>query len=151
MANRFESYINLIKAEHRELCGLVNDVEKSLDLAEHGNWSKATTAALLEMAEHLTSHMEQHFAREEEGGYLEEALLFAPEFRDRADELLSQHKQMRDQLSGLLAATVKLGPGDPRWPAMAEKLRQFLDDVLAHEAAENQILQRAFNTGLDLG
>src|SRR5438874_13474536 len=94
--------------------------------------------------------MEHHFAQEEADGYLDEALIQAPRFTHEAECLLRQHPQMQEHMDKLLLQIPRCRQRPELWCKFEEHAREALQEFLTHEAAENQILERAYNTTLDV-
>jgi hypothetical protein len=144
------AYVERVRGEHRELQGLVHQVRRALALGTQARWRDVTIVPLVRALEELKVHMEQHFAQEEAGGYLEEALVHAPRFTLQAESLLKQHPQLQLQMNQLLAEICQCRQNPKLWPAFAEHAQEALKELLAHEASENQLLERAYNATLDI-
>ena len=85
------------QAEHREMRRLVQVLRHAL--GKPGGWSRESAEAAFEAFEALEAHLKEHFAQEEEGGYLEQALAVAPRYSDEAKHLLKQHGLMTRQVA----------------------------------------------------
>jgi hemerythrin len=132
-------------AEHRELNHLVQETRQ---FVIHMPFSGETAEQSRHVLSRLRAHLEHHFAQEEQGGYLEEALVHAPRYSSHASRLLAQHPVMLGRVSDVLTLA---GSGDfteARWPKVQQEVSKLLKELLAHEAGENQLVQRAFNTGV---
>lgn len=143
------AYVEIVRSEHRELQGLVHQVRRALAVAARANWREVTIAPLVESLNNLKERMEDHFQKEEVDGYLDEALIQAPRFTHQAECLLTQHPQMLKQMDALFAEIPRCRQRPECWCKFKEQVQETLQEVLAHEAAENQILERAYNTTLD--
>jgi len=85
-----------------------------------------------------------HFDHEESGGYFAEAIDAAPRLSERADALLAEHAQMAEQLVELQHRAAMQTTG-ARWRhALDHGFVDFMDRFLAHEEAENKLLQEAY-------
>lgn len=134
-------------AEHRELCRLVRSIADGL--ASDRPWRHQRASGVLAGLRDLQNRLEHHFAREEAGGYLEEALTQAPRFSAQAAHLLEQHAQLLGQLRQVVQMAAAARETSSAWPALKGECATFIKELLAHEAAENQLVQEAFN--IDLG
>jgi len=83
----------------------------------------------------------EHFAFEEENGVLEQAAASAPRFARRIDGLRSQHVELRARIEALVPRRENDGVG---WARLHESFVAFRRTLLAHEQAENDLLQRAY-------
>jgi hypothetical protein len=132
-------------AEHRELHAAVEGIRKTLAAHdEHDVDDKYVKLVLCEIR-CLRDKLDQHFAQEEEGGYLEEAVGRLPQVAPQADTLQRQHGALL-KLANLMLADAEAG-GDVAhvWRKLRTGYDAFAKRLHAHEAAENVLLQRAFN------
>jgi len=85
----------------------------------------------------LSKALAEHFAREEEGGYLAFVIERSPWLAVRVQILGSQHAEIRATLVGLIEVA-----SDPdRFAHLTEGLQRFFDRLHAHERAETEIIQ----------
>jgi hypothetical protein len=91
----------------------------------------------------LGDDLRRHFVEEEEGGCLEEAVSRCPSVAPQADALQGQHAALLNSLDQMIAG---LSSNSPRAAAdgFSSQLKRFCQDLLAHEAAENQVMRQAF-------
>jgi iron-sulfur cluster repair protein YtfE (RIC family) len=140
------AFADAFGAEH-QLRVLVHSLHEAV--RDERPWSREAAAEAIEILHTLNAQLEHHFAQEEMGGYLEEALNVAPRFIGDAAELLRQHPQLLDT-TRLVRMTADRAAEDPSaWPQLKLELVELIKDLMAHESAENRIVQQAFNTGDD--
>ncbi len=125
---------------------MVHTLDVALAKARAEAWPRPATDDLVGRLEHLAGHLTAHFAREEEGGLLEEATAEAPRFGLEAQALLEEHVQLLARVRNLVA----MGRGNCQapaasWQEFAEGLAGTTRQLLAHEGRENALLQKAFN------
>lgn len=144
------AYVEHVRTEHRELQALIHRARRALAIAARSLWREVTIPSLVEVLKDLHDHMERHFEQEETDGYLEEALIQAPRFTHQAECLLRQHPQMLKQMDEILAEVPRCHHRPDLWSQFELHAREMLQQLLTHEAAENQILERAYNTTLDV-
>jgi hemerythrin-like domain-containing protein len=136
------------QAEHREMRRLVQVLRHALG-KEEGGWTRESAHEALEAFEALKAHLKEHFAQEEEGGYLEQALAVAPRYSDEAKLLLKQHGLMTRQVAHAVE-TAKRALDEPgAWATLETEARELLQKLVEHETAENRIVQKALNTGIE--
>ena len=136
------------EAEHREMRQLVVALR---DAINHRNrpWSREVAREAVEAVEAMRVHLHHHFAQEEAGGYLEQALAMAPRFHDEAQTLLAQHAAMLHYIDEV-AETAKSSVDDAElWSQVKLQVKDLLRKLVAHESAENRIVQQAFNVGTE--
>lgn len=136
-------------AEHHDLHRTVEEIGSLLDSVPASEAGAALAAQALRRVDDLRGKLRQHFAQEEEGGYLEEAIARLPSLAPQAAVLQKQHAefmQLADRLVGDARAAAT--PADV-WRVLHDGFKTYSKKLLAHEAAENSLLQRAYN--VDLG
>jgi iron-sulfur cluster repair protein YtfE (RIC family) len=103
-----------------------------------------TDHRLLEQLENritdLSDQLKAHFAEEEAGGCLEEAVSRCPSLAGETETILKEHKQLDQLLCHVLSQV-----SDPATPADVQASWQaFYNKIRAHEAAETRLLRMAF-------
>jgi iron-sulfur cluster repair protein YtfE (RIC family) len=131
-------FYELAHAEHRELRQLIDRI--CLLAADRTSDASKIHPALVE----LQRYLQEHFHREEEGGYLEEAVTQLPRLAQRIAALERQHGPLLEQLADLVD-----GVQDTAWaPEGRDKLAQrwqaFCRALQTHEEAEDGVLEEAF-------
>jgi len=145
-----EAYVAAVRADHHHQGSLVHGVRAALASGAGSNWSEPSVKAVVKHLEVLQKHLQEHFAREEEGGYLEEALVHAPRLKTEAKRLLAEHPQLLKRFAAAVAAAGSSRTTHAQWPSLAKQLNDAVDALVAHELGENRLLQQAFTTNLDL-
>ena len=145
-----QAYVASVRADHRHQGSLVHHVRTALASGAESYWDQASVQRLLTSLNELHQHLAQHFAREEEGGYLEEALVHAPRLKDQAAQLMAEHPPLLKKFGDLVAAAQSGKPEQSKWPSLASDLKKAIDELVKHEMGENQLLQDAFAADLNL-
>lgn len=127
--------------------GLVQTLRRVFD--EGHAWSPEALHEGTEALAALTKHLRHHFEQEEEGGYLEEALAAAPRFSHEAAVLVAQHPVMLRQADQALESA-RSADSAARWDKLKNEVKSFIAAMIAHETAENKIVQQALNTDVDV-
>jgi hypothetical protein len=141
------AYVAAFGAEHHELRHLVQTLHETL--RDDCPWSREAATEAIKYLGALNAHLEHHFAQEEAGGYLEEALTIAPRFSAEAAELLRQHPRMLETTRQVRGTAGRAAVEPAVWPHLRRELQELIKGLMAHEFAENKIIQQAFNTGLE--
>jgi hypothetical protein len=131
------TYVNYLLVEHRELDEELHGIRASLQMAQ--------PEEVLRRLNLLRDELRRHFAEEEEGGCLEEAISCCPKVAKEADALLGQHPTLLAKLEHLIACLQSARRLELR-AGFDEELTQFTRELLVHEADENQVMRRAFGT-----
>ena len=138
-------------AEHRELHTAIERIRSLLnsDLTGDAAALKGIEATHAVLA--LRDHLRRHFTQEEAGGYLEEAVTRLPRIAPQASALQRQHRELLDAVERLLPNPDAVVSGKTALATMKDEFEIFVRRLLAHEAAENVLLEQAFNEapGLD--
>jgi hypothetical protein len=90
----------------------------------------------------------QHFAKEEEGGYMTAPLEAAPHLSDRAAALLADHPRLLAEFDRLTTALRACPVTYTRWSDAHRDVQQAIDHLHAHEHRENELWQEAFDTDM---
>jgi hypothetical protein len=143
----FLAFAAAFQAEHREMGSRLQRVRHALD--DGGDWSGDAAQEATMAIEALERYLRQHFAQEEEGGYLEQALVAAPRFSSQAAELVRQHPAMLAQAAAALSTAREAASDAARWPVLQRQVQELVSALVAHEQSESTIVQQALNTGVE--
>lgn len=135
------------EAEHREMRQRVTALRNAVN--RNRAWSRETAREAVEAVEAMRTHLHHHFAQEEAGGYLEQALVMAPRFSDEAQVLLAQHPVMLNHIDQVADVAQGALEDAELWPQLRLQVKDLLFKLAAHEGAENRIVQQAFNVGIE--
>jgi iron-sulfur cluster repair protein YtfE (RIC family) len=132
--------------EHRHIEQLVRRVEATLHEASTNDRPAEVMKRLLAEVEELELCLTRHFQREEDGGFMEDAIAAAPRFAKEAEGLLDEHDQMLTKARELVHGA-RAQARSPRtdWAVFVGELRTLIKQLLSHEVRENNLLHRAFN------
>lgn len=143
----YRAFITAFGAEHREMRRHIANLQHALH--DDQPWSLASAREVHEALIALKKHLHHHFAQEEAGGYMEEALLLAPHLTSEAGRLLRQHPAMTTGMNRVLDKSADALTDAGVWNELRQMVSELVHDLVAHEAAENRLVQRAFNTGVE--
>jgi hypothetical protein len=131
-------FYELAQAEHRQVRQLMDRI--CALAGEGGADFTGVHAALVE----LLRHLQEHFQREEEGGYMEEAVTQLPRLAQQMAALERQHGPLLEQLADLVDGVQDIATT----PAGRERLNRswqaFCQALRTHEEAEDRVLDEAF-------
>jgi hypothetical protein len=124
---------------------MLHHLELALDEAS-ASWTAPKAKLLVGQVEQLGECLDSHFSREEEGGFLDDAMAVAPRFGTEADRLLDEHAQLLTCIRELIrVGRENIESNHADWQSFAALVRSTIRRLLSHEARENNLLQRAFN------
>lgn len=133
--------------EHRELMAHINELREWVK--EVGDYGRPRFGELGNRLEPLRDELLQHFAEEEEGGYLAEALAQEPRFAREAEELKLQHAEFQGDLNAFIERLHESEPPFESWQRACSDFEDILARIRRHEGRETAIVQAAF--GDDIG
>ena len=131
-------------AQHRNLAAVfVALVARIRRVTEHadGDDSQSELLQLIAEAEHL---LPAHFAFEEAGGYLCDALAVAPRLSKRAAHLHRDHREFAARFALLAASAREPQKTDASWELLVIAIQEFTEELRLHELEENRLIQEAF-------
>lgn len=132
-------------AEHRELHTTIERIRRLLDSRDDGGDVRQKAINATYAVARLRDQVRRHFAQEELGGYLEEAIARLPTIAPQAQVLQRQHGRLLETADRLLKAAETAPSADGLLSQLKTDFDSFADRLEAHENAENVLLQRAFN------
>ncbi len=144
-------------AEHHDLFHLMHSVQSRLAIAGlPGPPSPEHRADVLESLHHLREHLGDHFAQEELGGFLEEAVTRMPRLSAAMRSIIAQHPGLLAELDRVIDALTMVeksrgfAAGAKPWSAAVHAFEAFAANMAAHERSENMVVQEGYNEDLGL-
>ena len=143
-----------VLAEHRDLFHLMHSVQSRFAAA--GPPSPERRADVLESLHHLREHLSDHFAQEELGGFLEEAVTRMPRLSAAVRSIVAQHPALLAELDGVIEQlTIVKNSGKSAaeaqsWSGAVHAFETFAAHMAAHERSENTVVQEGYNEDLGL-
>jgi hypothetical protein len=134
-----------IAGEHRDLWFRAR---RLIELVSEVRNEQAMQSAFTELKSQLVELgdlMQRHLAEEAAGGYLEEAVARVPRLAHEADRIDGQHPSLTREVAALVETTTTTIPSLEAWLQIGAAVERFGRKLLAHEEAENRILQEGFN------
>ena len=131
--------------EHRDLHAAVDRIRHVLEGRAERDAATADVAAAKALILALRERLARHFAQEEEGGYLDEAVTRVPKMAPQARSLQRQHHEFLDLADAMLVDAGSDEATSVVWSKLKSDYVSFAKRLSAHEAAEDVLLQRAFN------
>jgi hypothetical protein len=134
-----EVYLEHLRLEHRHLHqAIANTQEMLLEVLGEGAVN-GRREVIVERLSDLRTQLAAHFAREEEGGYLEEAVIRVPRMTPELLRLEREHPSLLAELDELIRKAATIAPGKTM-----TGFREFQRRLTAHENAENRVMAEGF-------
>jgi hypothetical protein len=134
--------VNHLFAEHRRLHHLLRQARKAI-VGSGERQSPVGCAAALVDVEH---ELRRHFAEEEAGGCLDEAVSRCPGLAAEVGTIESEHPRLLARLEALVRRARECVETPECRVELGRDFDDLLHDLRAHEAAENNVLRRGFGS-----
>jgi hemerythrin len=141
-------YVQHLLTEHRRLHTMLRLARSAIRQC-CGPDRDATTADIVRVLKQVRDELSHHFADEEAGGCIEEAVSRCPSISPQASRVQSEHPELLRQLDALLA---QVSDSEQTVAGRITVQRQFDElcrQLHAHEAAENDLLRQAFGVNVN--
>jgi hypothetical protein len=146
--NECHTYINHLLAEHRRLHSLLRMASSAINQSGAPD-NDATPVDVATILRHAREELQHHFAEEEGGGCLEEAVARCPSLSAEAKRIEAEHPDLLCEIDRLIAQA----EGEKQTVESHVELRHRFDDLRrqlqAHEVAENALLRQAFGVNVN--
>ena len=135
------AYVDHLLHEHGRLNQRLLEIGHEVAKLSDAGHPTDSLAHLAQRLADLRQELQTHFAEEEAGGCLEEAVNRCPSLGVDCKAIVAEHPLLDRMLEQLLVQTHNLAvtPAD-----VQREYRAFAEKLHAHEAAENRLLQTAF-------
>lgn len=133
-------FLDYLAAEHRRLHQAILQVEG--EFQEH--WRERDRARVKVRLADLRRQLQEHFAAEDKGGCLEEAVCRCPRLSPQVAILQHQHASILDEIDTVISRVDGENPGVEG--AVAFSFSHLIQRIAEHEQAENRVLEQAFGS-----
>jgi hypothetical protein len=144
-----KTYVDYLVAEHRRLHRLLLHARKTIaGSADAGemDWTQKVVKVLRD----LRATLHCHFADEEGGGCLEEAVSFDPHLSPDVKSIEAEHPRLLAEVDRLIAQAEDGGTTPAEHLALTTAFDELCRELHTHEAAENEVLRRGFGSNLEI-
>jgi hypothetical protein len=97
----------------------------------------------------VRDELEHHFAEEESGGCMEEAVARCPALSAEADRIEAEHPELLHDVDRLIAQAVDGSHTTEKRVALEEAFDELCRNIDAHEKAENVLLRQGFGANVN--
>lgn len=137
-----------VLGEHRELHAAIAAVRC---LLEKGAVSPdACSDDLVAALNSLRHHLADHFAKEEQGGFLEESVARVPRLSKAVAGIMADHPRLLAEIDALIESIPTTAMPPEAWRSCGVGFDRFAGHLVAHERNENSVVQEGYNEDLGL-
>ncbi len=140
------AYITQLRSEHRHVKQCLTRVETQWQRFRQGPRAAGGIDELISSLTDLRAELAHHFAKEEVGGCVEEAVSHTPWLGREAAELERENPDLLQQLDRLID---KLRKAPKSLKRIEKEYRQLAEKLGEHEAAESRIVKESFGMDVD--
>ena len=141
-------YVDHLLAEHRRLHAMLRKARSAI-VHSGGPDGDVTPADIVRTLRFIREELAEHFAQEEAGGCLEEAVSRCPHLAAGAERITDEHAELLQALDALIAAAPDCGQSLAKRLALEQDFEDLCRRLFAHEAAENRLLREGFGANLN--
>jgi len=141
-------YVDHLIAEHRRLHRMLRLAHSAMihaNVPDHD----ATTADIVRVLRQVREELAHHFAEEEGGGCLEEAVSHCPTLSADSRRIEAEHPQLLQSIDRLIAQAKDCDQSVETRIELERGFDEFCSQLNAHEAAENVLLRQGFGANLN--
>jgi iron-sulfur cluster repair protein YtfE (RIC family) len=146
--NECQPYVDHLLAEHRRLHALLRQARSAI-IQSGGPDRDASLADVAATLRHLREELKHHFAEEEVGGCLDEAVSRCPRLSAEARRIESEHPELLHEIDRLIAQALDGDQSVANRIALEKSFSDLCQQLHAHEAAENALLRQGFGTNVN--
>jgi hemerythrin HHE cation binding domain-containing protein len=136
-------YINHLVAQHRRLHMMLRQMRNAILECVQPD-ETPSFAEIARILARLRQELEHHFAEEEAGGCLDEAVSCCPSLSVEAKKIQGDHALILEQIDSLIEHAETLPPTPQNQFAIQREFDRLYHKLQAHEAAENRLLAQGF-------
>jgi hypothetical protein len=141
-------YVNHLIVEHRRLHSLLRQLRVEMGHCL-GPDEQPSFAGVERVLTRLRDELEHHFAQEEGGGCLDEAVSRCPRLAGEANRIEAEHPRILADLDRLIAQSHASPPTLPNQVALGRKFDRLCQQLREHERSENALLAQAFGVAVN--
>ena len=141
-------YIDHLLAEHRRLHGMLHRARSAI-VQSGGPDRDASLADIVQDLHRIRGELAHHFADEESGGCLDEAVCRCPRLSAEAKRIEAEHPELLLEIDRLIAQALDGDQSVANRIAIERGFDHLCGQLCAHEAAENRILSQAFGVNVN--
>ena len=138
-----------IAHEHRDLRRRLHELRALVQMRERGLDISQRLAQMTASLADLHNTMEAHFAQEESGGVIVEAVIRLPRLAEEAAAIEREHPELLLEIEALRRMVQASDCSRHAWKHVCAAVERIVQRLLNHEAAENRLLGEGFNEDIE--
>jgi hemerythrin len=142
-------YVEHLIAEHRRVHRMLR-LTRSAIVSAHGPDRDATADDIVAVLRRVRDELEHHFAQEEGGGCLDEAVSRCPALSAEARRIEAEHPELLRAVDRLIAQALDGNQSVVGRIALEGAFDDLCRQLDAHEAAENALLRQGFGANTNV-
>jgi hypothetical protein len=146
--NECQCYVEHLIAEHRRLHRMLRLAQAAI-VASGGPDRDATCADIVRVLRQVREELEHHFAQEESGGCLDEAVSRCPGLSPEAKRIELEHPQLLENVDRLIAQALDCNQSLENRLCLERGFDDLCRQLDAHEGAENALLRKGFGANVN--
>ena len=146
--NECGPYINHLIAEHRRLHAMLRVARSRLTNAG-GPDCDTTFQDVATTLRRLRRELTHHFAEEEDGGCLDEAVSYCPSLSAAARRIEAEHPELLAEIDRLIAQALDCEHNVQNRIAFGKAFDDLCRNLQSHERAENDLLRQGFGVNFN--
>jgi hypothetical protein len=143
-----QPYVDHLTAEHRRLHTMLRQARGAI-VQCGGPDRDATGNDVVRVLRRVRDELACHFAQEESGGCMNEAVSRCPRLSLEVQRIEAEHSELLAELDRVLAQALDLDDSVQSRIAFENAFDNLCRQIHAHEAAENVILSQGFGTNIN--
>jgi len=141
-------YVDHLISEHRRLHRMLHMAQHAI-VGASGPDQDATSADIVKVLRQVRDELEHHFAQEEGGGCLDEAVSLCPTLSAESRRIEAEHPQLLTAIDRLIAQALDSDQSLQKRLELGIGFQVLCRQLDAHEGAENALLRRAFGVNVN--
>ena len=146
--NECRCYVEHLIADHRRLHRMLRLAQTAI-VANGCPDRDATCADIVQVLQHVREELQHHFAQEEGGGCLDEAVSRCPGLSAEASRIETEHPQLLENVDRLIAQALDCDQSLENRLALERGFDDLCRQLDAHEGAENALLRKGFGANVN--
>jgi hypothetical protein len=141
-------YVDHLIAEHRRLHRMLR-VARNAIMPLGAATGNVPAADIVKLLGEVREELQHHFAQEEGGGCLEEAVSRCPSVSDEARRIEAEHPRLLETIDRLISQARDSDRSVQGRIEIAREFDELCAQLDAHEGAENALLRKGFGVNVN--
>jgi len=149
ICNECRPYIDHLLAEHRRLHAMLLQARSAISEGGSPDRADDSFADVVRVLRNVRQELQHHFAEEEAGGCLEQAVSHCPRLSAELRRIEAEHPEMLNEIDRLIAQALDGEQTVENRLALENEFDDLCRQLHAHEAAENNLLRQGFGANVN--